>query len=221
MSGSLALASWMSPMFPVGSFAYSHGLEWAFEAGDLADEAALSDWLSTLLVSGAPRNDAILLAAAYRATAAGDRAELREIGELVLALATSRERLLETATQGQAFLIAIRKSWPCATLELIEPGEIAYPVAVAVAAAGHEIGLSATLEMFLLGFMSNLVSAAIKLGVTGQTGGQTILAALLPAIREVAKLAGQGTLDDLGSCCFRADLASLRHETQYSRLFRS
>jgi urease accessory protein len=220
----LPLAVWMSPMFPVGGFAYSHGLEWAHEAGDLPDADALLDWLSTLLASGAPRNDALVLAEAYRAAAAQDRDKLGHVAELALALATSRERLLETASQGQAFVRAIRNSWPCPALDLLAPGaqsEVAYPVAIGVAAAGHAMPLRASLEMFLVGFMSNLVSAAIKLGIIGQTGGQTIIAALLPPIRDLALFALSATLDDLGACCVRSDIASLRHETQYTRLFRS
>ena len=220
----LPLAVWMSPMFPVGAFAYSHGLEWAFEAGDLPDAAALLDWLDILLKRGAPRNDAILLAQAYRAAGADARDALAAIGELALALATSRERRLETTTQGRAFRLAIERSWPCAALDLIDrsaTGEIAYPVAVGIAAAGHALPLPPTLEMFLLAFVSNLVSAALRLGAIGQTDGQKVIAALLPAIRAGAQECQVATLDDLGASAFRADIASLRHETQYTRLFRS
>ena len=218
----LPLAVWMSPLFPVGGFAYSHGLEWAFEAGDLADAAALRDWLATLLARGGPRNDAILLAEVYRATIARDAPRLAETNDLALALANSRERLLETATQGNAFRRAVMKSWACPALDLLDPAaDVAYPVAVAVAAAGHGIDLPPTLRMFTLGVLSNLVSAALRLGAVGQTDGQTVLAALLPAIEATAGFAAASTLDDLGGACFRADLASLRHETQYTRLFRS
>ncbi|GAC1335624.1 MAG: urease accessory UreF family protein [Beijerinckiaceae bacterium] len=220
----LPLAVWLSPMFPVGAFAYSHGLEWAHEAGDIASADDLRDWLVTLLRQGAPRNDAILLAEAYRATLQRDAARLSEINELALALATSRERRLETATQGNAFLLAIRKSWPCAALDLLDrkaDEDVAYPVAIAVAAAGHGLALQATLDMFCVGFISNLVSAAIRLGIVGQTDGQSIIAALMTTIRDIAQMSGGATLDDLGASAFRSDLASLRHEVQYTRLFRS
>jgi urease accessory protein len=211
-------------MFPVGAFAYSHGLEWAVETGELPDADALLAWLTTLLAQGAPRNDAILLAEAFRAASGGDRQRLGEISELALALATSRERRLETATQGNAFLLQIGKSWPCATLGLLDRSQepdVAYPVAVGLAAAGHHLALGAVLEMFLLGFVSNLVSAAIRLSVVGQTDGQKIVAALLANIRDVAQGCEKAGLDGLGSSVFRADLAAIRHETQYSRLFRS
>ncbi len=157
MSGlELPLAIWFSPMFPVGGFAYSHGLEWAHEAGDITGADDLRDWLATLVERGALHNDAILLAEAYRAAMQSDAQRLAAANELALALATSRERRLETATQGNAFMLAIRKSWPCAGLDLVDPDndeDIAYPIAVAIAAAGHSFELDATLDMLCLGFV--------------------------------------------------------------------
>jgi urease accessory protein len=218
----LPLAIWFSPMFPVGAFAYSHGLEWAQEAGDIADADDLRDWLSRLLQRGTLHNDAILLAAAYRGAMERDADRLAEVNELALAMATSRERRLETATQGNAFLLAIKKSWPCASIDLLDASEdVAYPVAVALATAGHDLPLDATLDMFCLGFVSNLLSAAIRLGVIGQSVGQSVIAALIPIIGETAQTCASKSLDDLGGSAFRSDLASLKHETQYTRLFRS
>jgi urease accessory protein len=151
-----------------------------------------------------------------------DSRRVGEVNELALALATSRERRLETATQGNAFLLAIRKSWPCDTLELLDAGEdVAYPVAVALAAAGHDLPLDATLHMYCLGFVSNLVSAAIRLGIIGQSGGQGVIAALLRLVHETAQSCASKDVDDLGGSAFRCDIASLKHETQYTRLFRS
>jgi urease accessory protein len=225
MSGAhLPLMVWLSPSFPVGAFAYSHGLEWAHEAGDVTDAASLEAWLSDLLGHGAARNDAILFASAYRAAGAGDGATLAEIAELALALAGSEERRLETTTQGDAFAAAVARSWPCGAVDLLAEswsGPVAYPVAVAAAAAGHGIPLSEALEAFVLGFVANLVSAAVRLGAIGQTDGQRVIAALVPQVRELAGLARDLSLDDLGSCAFRSDLAALAHETQYTRLFRS
>jgi urease accessory protein len=220
----LSLAVWFSPMFPVGAFAYSHGLEWAHEAGDIAGAHDLRDWLTTLTERGALHNDAILLGAAYRAALQRDSRGLAEVNDLALAMATGRERRLETATQGNAFLLAIGKSWPCATLDLwgeASGEDVAYPIAIAIAAAGHDLPLDATLDMFCLGFVSNLVSAAIRLGTVGQTDGQRIIVALMPIIRETARDCPSKDLDDLGGSAFRSDLASLKHETQYTRLFRS
>jgi len=220
----LPLMVWLSPAFPVGGFAYSHGLEWAFETGDLTDAEGLADWLDALIGHGALRNDLILFAAAWRASGEEDAKALREVAELALALANSAERRLETVTQGNAFAAAIAASWPCASIEALRaawPGDVPYPVAVGVAASGHGLPLQPSLEALALAFIANLVSAAVRLGIVGQTDGQKVIARLAPALREAAVRAEAMTLDDLGGCVFRSDLASLQHETQYSRLFRS
>ena len=224
MAAHLPLMVWLSPSFPVGAFAYSHGLEWAFESGDLHDAETLRDWLDALVSHGSLRNDLILFACTARAIEANDEVALAEIAELALALANSAERRLETVTQGNAFVSALRAAWPCAAIERLKqvwPGDVAYPVAVATASAGHALPLPASLEAYGLAFVANLVSASVRLGIVGQTDGQKITAALVPALQAAAAAAGPATLDDLGGCTLRSDIASLRHETQYSRLFRS
>jgi urease accessory protein len=223
-SAHLPLLVWLSPAFPVGAFAYSHGLEWAHEAGDVSDATSLQAWISDLLRFGSARNDAVLFAVAYRAAAEPDAPALAEAAELALALANSAERRLETTTQGDAFVAAVSSSWPCNAIDLLKSTRrepVAYPVAVAVAAAGHGIPLLDALEAFVLGFTANLASAAVRLGVVGQSDGQRVIAALVARARELAAVAVDSTLDDLGGCAFRSDLAALRHETQYTRLFRS
>lgn len=215
---------WLSPAFPVGAFAYSHGLEWAHEAGDVTDASSLEGWLRDLLAYGAARNDAILFAESFRTAEANDVERLAGTAELALALANTAERRLETVTQGDAFAATAEKAWPCAALDRLRdawPGPVAYPVAVGVTAAGHGMALGESLQAFVLGFVQNLVSAAVRLGFIGQTDGQRVIAALLPAVQELAAFAETAGLDDLGGCAFRSDLASLRHETQYTRLFRS
>jgi len=174
-SGDLPLLLWLSPAFPVGSYAYSHGLEWAVEAGDIDDAATLTGWLDDLLHFGAARSDAVLFACAFRATLAKDWRGLDEISELAVALCGSHERRLEATAQGGAFLTAMRAAWTCRAFECwpqdaAEP--IAYCVAVAFAAAGHGLTLEASLPAFTLGFSANLVSAAIRLGAIGQTDGE-------------------------------------------------
>jgi urease accessory protein len=173
---------------------------------------------------GAPRSDAILFAAAFRAAAAADWSELMEINALAVALTASAERRLETTAQGTAFIAAARAAWDCEPLRRLDPapdGGVAYPVAVAAAASGHGLPLDMSLEAFVLAQAANLVSAALRLGPIGQTDGQKILAALLPHIRGLAREAQSANLAGLGGCAFRSDIAAMRHETQYSRLFRS
>jgi urease accessory protein len=220
----LPLLIWLSPAFPVGAFAYSHALEWAVEAGDIVDAPSLESWLVDLLEFGAPRSDAILFSAAFGAASAADWPALININELTVALAASAERRLETTAQGAAFVAAARAAWDCEPLRRLAQapdGRIAYPVAVAAVASRHGLPLGASLEAFALAQASNLVSAALRLGPIGQTDGQKILAALLPRIRVLAGEAQTARLGDLGGCAFRSDIAAMRHETQYSRLFRS
>ena len=166
----------------------------------------------------------MLFAHAHRAAAAGDDAALRAMAELAAALVPSKERFLETTAQGRAFLDATRAAWPCAALERLPTiwnGPLAYPIAVAVAAAGHGIALEPSLAAFLQAVTANLVSAGVRLIPLGQTDGQRALAALEPVIAATVARALQCPLDQIGSATFRADLASMRHETQYTRLFRS
>lgn len=217
----LALFAWLSPSYPVGAFAYSHGVEWAVEAGDVRDADTLAQWVEGLLRHGSARNDAILFMAAHRA---GDDEELRNVAELACALASSSERRLESLQQGAAFLAATRAAWPCEALEraaLRIGAHTAYAVCFGAAAAAHRLPLRPALDGYLSAFAANLISAAVRLSVIGQTAGQVIIANLAASVAAVAEEADTSTLDDLGGFAFRADLASLHHETQYSRLFRS
>ena len=155
----------------------------------------------------------------------GALGEACSVNDLALALAPSRERRLETDAQGTAFLDAVRPAWPSPLLDrfaaaLID-GEVAYPVAVGVAAAAHAVSLRPTLDAFTFGACANLVSAALRLSVIGQSEAQAVLAALCPALEGLAAWGVTATLDDCGTASWRADIASMRHETQYSRLFRS
>jgi urease accessory protein len=218
------LMTWLSPSFPVGAFSYSSGIEWAVEAGDITDAASLRDWLAAMLSEGSGFCDAVLLAQAHRAASAQDEAGLREIAELAAAFVPSRERQLETSTQGRAFVEIARSAWACDRLdEMVAAcgGLIVYPVAVGVVSAGHVVPLAPAMHAFLHAVVSNWISAGARLVPLGQTDSQRILASLEADVAATAKRALEASLDDLGSATFRADLASLRHETQYTRLFRS
>jgi urease accessory protein len=218
------LMTWLSPAFPIGAFSYSSGIEWAVEAGDIVDAASLRDWLAAMLADGSGFCDGVFLAQAHRAASANDVAGLREIAELAAAFVPSRERQLETSTQGRAFIEIARAAWSCDGLnELIAAADVApvYPVAVGIVSAAHKIPLAPALHAFLHAVVSNWISAGARLVPLGQTDSQRILAALEPVVVATAARALIASLDDLGSATFRADLASLRHETQYTRLFRS
>ncbi len=210
----LKLMAWLSPAFPVGAFAYSHGLEWAVDVGDVANEATLQAWLEDVLARGTGRTDTILLRHAHRVS--GDMTALTEIASLALATASGRERFNESLAQGQAFVLAAAP-WGQPPI----PERTPYPVAVGALAGAHAIPEDDTAAAYLQAFASNLISAAVRLVPLGQTAGLRVLAALEPVIVATATETRKATLDDLGGCAFRSDLAALRHETQYTRLFRS
>jgi urease accessory protein len=216
--------AWLSPAYPVGAFSYSGGLEWAVEAGDITDAATLARWLAVMIHDGSGFCDAVFLVHAHRATAARDDAALAAVAELSAAFTPSRERFLETTAQGRAFFETTRAAWGCAALDRLAAtwdGPLTYPIAVAVASAGHDIELEPALAAFLQAVASNLVSAGLRLVPLGQTDGQRVLAGLEPIIAACAQRALACPIEDVGGAAFRADIASMRHETQYTRLFRS
>jgi urease accessory protein len=203
------LAAWFSPAYPVGAYSYSHGLEWAVEAGWVRDGDGLRAWVADLLELGAGRSDAILLA---RAMEADDPAPL---AELAAALAPSAERRLETSAQGAAFARTTAAAWGVAVPAM------PYPVAVGQAARLMVLPARETVTLFVQAFAANLVSAGVRLVPLGQTEGQRITAGLLPLAAGVAEAALDAPLEAVGGCAVAADLAAMLHETQYSRLYRS
>jgi urease accessory protein len=218
------LMTWLSPSFPVGAFSYSSGIEWAVEAGDISDPSSLKAWLDSILRVGSGFCDGVFLAQTHRAASSGDEAALGEIAELASALVPSRERGLETSMQGRAFVDIARAAWNVAPLDRLVAccgGIIVYPVAVGIVSAAHRIPLQPTIHAFLHAVTCNWISAAARLVPLGQTDSQRVLAQLEQAVTETARRALKASLEELGSATFRADLASMRHEAQYTRLFRS
>lgn len=222
------LMAWLSPAYPVGAFSHSNGLEWAVETQMVRDRATLIDWLQDVLHYGAGWNDAVLFVHAYRAAVESDVQRLRNVALLAAAANPGRERRLETTAQGAAFRRISRDAWNAQSLALldgIEDSDLAYPVIVATLAAGHGVALLPALSAYLHAVAANVVSAAQRLVPLGQTDGQRAIAALMADVEAVAARAV--ALDDgdpflaLGGCTLMADLASIEHETQYTRLFRT
>jgi urease accessory protein len=218
------LMTWLSPAFPVGAFSYSSGIEWAVEAGDIVDLASLQDWLTAMLSEGPGFCDGVFLAHAHRTAISDDQSGLGDIAELAAAFVPSRERQLETSAQGRAFIDIARSAWNSDGLDRMISacgGTIVYPVAVGIVSAAHAITLGPTMHAFFHALVSNWISAGARLVPLGQTDSQRALAALEPVVATTAARALAASLEDLGSATFRADLAGMRHETQYTRLFRS
>ncbi|MCJ8509905.1 urease accessory protein UreF [Rhizobium lemnae] len=213
----MRLMAWLSPAFPVGGFAYSSGLERAVHDRLVTDAAGLEAWLSTSLRHGMLWNDAVFVSLAARCYEASD--PLSELAELALALAGSAERHMETLSLGKAFLMAAT-AWPSPVFERL-PVECPYPVSVGAVAGAHGISAEQAIAAFLHAGLSQGVSAGIRLGVAGQQDGLRILSALEATAGKVAERAVVAELNDLGSATVQADIASIRHEAQVSRLFRS
>jgi urease accessory protein len=207
----LTLTQWFSPAYPVGGFAYSHGLEQAVAEAQITDATSAEAWIGDVLAHSGPRSDVTLLGAAH----AADDAMLDEIDALARALAPSKERLLETVQQGGSFGQVTQAIWGG------DLPDLCYPVAVGRAARLQCLPLELVATLYLHAFAANLISAAIRIVPLGQTEGQAALARLSALCPELARDALHDTLDDIGSCAFLADIASMRHETLYSRIFRS
>ncbi|RDJ10353.1 urease accessory protein UreF [Rhizobium grahamii] len=213
----LRLIAWLSPAFPVGSFAYSGGLERAVHDGLVTDAHSLAAWASNLIERGPVWNDAVLLAECHRCHGQPER--LGELAELAEALAGSRERHQETMLLGDAFLSAA-SAWPHEVFDRL-PRHVAYPVAIGAVAGAHGVALEKAIAAFLHAYLSQAVSSGIRLGVAGQRDGVAILSRSEGDIASIAKRAAASTVSDLGSATIQADIMSLRHETQSTRLFRS
>ena len=218
------LLAWSSPGYPTGAFSYSHGLEWAVETGDVKNLQGLLDYVTAVLSRGGAWVDAVLFAHAWHAATP---ATLDSLTQLAAAFRGSSETALESRQQGGAFLDVTRKAWPHPTLEAFATRQaqtatpVAHCIAVAVACAAHEIPLEPALNAYIHAVAANLVSAGARLIPLGQTQAQIAIAQLAPVITDIAERAQTTRLDDLGTAAPAIELCSLRHETQYTRLFRS
>jgi urease accessory protein len=219
------LLAWLSPAYPIGAFSYSHGVETAVEEGFIKDRVSLVTWLQTVLSDGTGRVDGALFAAAWRAADAKDWTLFDAIAERAAAWRGTSEMALESRQQGGSFLSITKNAWKHPDLDAAHErlaGEIALPVAVALAAAVHGIALEMALSGYLHAFTANLISAAVRTVPLGQTDGQLALAGLEAYVNQAARAAiAVESLDEVGTATPLLDWCSLKHETQYTRLFRS
>jgi urease accessory protein len=223
----LRLQSWLSPMFPVGSYSYSHGLEFAVETGHVHDRKSLVDWLEADLRYGSGWNEAIFFSEAWRCATEDNRAQLLEVAELAAASRGTAEFALESSQQGTACLITLSQVWSDPLLDWLSETlrerqvQPAMAVVLGVRLARQQLPLWLSLPAFLQSYIANLVTAGVRLIPVGQTDGQLAVAALEQTALLAAEQAEKATIEDLGSAGFMVDLASMAHETQYTRLFRS
>lgn len=217
------IMTWLSSAYPVGGFSYSHGIEYAVEVGLVRDRVTLIDWVASILRDGSGRVDGALFAAAWRAAKSNDATALDEIADLAVAWRGTAELALESSAQGTAFVAVTTRAWPDTTLMATaarRDGKLAFPVAAAIAMA-QQVPLADALSAYLAAFAANLVGAGVRLVPLGQTDGQLSIAALEPIVAQAAATAMQADLDELGTATPMLDWCSMRHETQYTRLFRS
>jgi urease accessory protein len=206
----LLLLNWMSPAFPIGAFAYSHGLEWAIDDGQVTSAQDVEDWIRDVITHGSGWNDAVLFANVWNHDA-------DELNELALALCSSQERYLETTQLGAAFRIAA----DVFVQQEYDDSVVAYPIAAALACRKMDVDRTHALLAFLQGFSNALISVAVRLVPIGQTAGLHVMRNLMPVISEIAQRAATASLDDLGSNTLLSDIAAMKHETQTSRIFRT
>ena len=223
----LRLQAWLSPAFPTGSYSYSHGLEWAVEAGSVYDRASLVDWLSADLRYGSGRNEAILFRDAWTCAVLDDRSGLLEIAELAAAFRSTSEFALESAQQASACRSTLSQVWPDLLLDEIAQAladrciPLSLAVVLGIRCAKQDIAMVLALPAFLQSYVAILVTAGVRLVPLGQTDGQAAIAALEDTVLATSADVATASIHDLGSAAFMVDLASMAHETQYTRLFRS
>lgn len=208
----LILTQWLSPAYPTGAFAWSHGLEAAIQNGWVRDVSTLENWLADLLTDGSGRSDALFIALA--ACCSSDKA-LRALDQTARAFSAASERLIESERQGVAFARVTRTVWG------LDLSDWLLPVALGRAAHLMALPVPEVTALYLQNFASNLIAAAQRLMPLGQTDGQGVLARLTPLCARVAAEADTADKDDLYSNCFLSDIAAMQHETQQSRLFQS
>jgi urease accessory protein len=206
----LLLLNWMSPAFPIGSFAYSHGLETAIVENEITTQNDVESWIADLITHGSGWNDSVLFAQVWNG-------ESKALNELALSMASSSERYLETTQLGRSFAIAASVF----TNVKFADGDLAYPIAVGLACKTMGVDQHSALLAFLQGFAAAQVSVAVRLVPLGQTAGLHVLKNLMPIISKAAKRAATATLDDLGSCTLLADIAAMKHEHLQPRVFRT
>ena len=205
----VTVMQWLSPAFPIGGFAYSHGLEWAINKGYVSNREELQKWISDLLEYGSLKNDAILIKLVLQGS------DPKEINELAMALCPASERLSETQIQGGAFCKIMREVWS------LEIDDLTLPIALALAAKNESIDQNLVVPAYLHSFCSNLISVAMRLIPIGQTDGQKTLRELSPLISDSVRAVAKSDKDDLGSACFLSDVSAMQHEYLQPRVFKT
>jgi urease accessory protein len=217
----LPLLRLVSPALPVGGFSYSRGLEYAVGAGWVTDEASALSWIAGVLEHGVGRLDVPGLARLHAAWSAGDGCAVARYSALLYASRESRELQLEEQQMGRALARLLRDLGIVEARALVDDERVCFASAFALAASRWGVAADDAMHGYLYNAAESQVSAAIRLVPLGQTAGQRMLSRLIPLIARVVASARELDDDELGGQTPGLASASARHETQYTRLFRS
>ncbi|MET0052383.1 MAG: urease accessory protein UreF [Candidatus Thiodiazotropha sp.] len=221
MNTDLRLMHLVSPSLPVGAFTYSQGLEWAVECGWVRDRESLRDWIADLLTTGISRLDVPVLARLYQASQADDHAALALWSDTLLAYRETRELRDEERNRGRA-LANLLPHLGVPVSEALMPVLRGCQLAGFAHAAAHwSIPLQQAARGYVWGWLENMVLAGVKIIPLGQTAGQATLAELIETIPAAVETGLALDDDAIGGSCLAQALASSRHETQYTRIYRS
>jgi len=211
-----------SPTLPVGGFSYSEGLEAAVDAGIVRDETSAGDWLLNQLELVQARAELPVAAAAHAATLAMDGARLAELNAWTLQTRETSESLQQAQQMGRSLLVWMQGLIPDAAvlplLQQLKPAPT-WPVVMGAAAASRGAALEPALQAIAFGWAENLMQAAVRSVPLGQTAGQRLLARLVHAIPQAVETA-RAAPEPMAFAPLLG-IHGARHETQYSRLFRS
>lgn len=213
-----------SPALPVGAYSYSQALEWAVESGTVHDAATAENWIADVLAVSIVRCEAPVWVRLHAACAANDSHAFARWNEFFLAARETAELRAETVQMGRSLVALLARAGelpeaPRALLATLD--EPVFPAAFACAASAWRIAPRAGLTAYLFSWAENQAIAAVKLVPLGQSAAQDILARVIAALPGALDQAFALEDEAIGSLAFGLAIASCRHETQYSRLFRS
>ena len=213
----LKLLTWNNQAFPIGSYSFSSGLEYAVESNLITTGYELQSWLKNLLNFGSIQTDAILLVEAWKLMKKKKNRNLIELNNFAISLNQSYEKYIENYEQGKSFIKITSDAWN----HKFQSKNLTFPLAYASSAYQENIKLEDTLISYLHANLCNLLSAGIKLIPLGQTEGQRIQIKLNLYIEEEYKIILKKDMNDIGNCGWVNDIVSMQHENQFTRIFRT
>jgi urease accessory protein len=217
----LSLLQLTSSALPVGAYSYSEGLEMLVENGIITSPESLQNWLESELKYGAIRMEAAVMVRAYEAVKTEDLQLLSYWNQWLSAARETQELRSASWQMGRSLIQLLEKLHPqIKSITSTVGNPCNYAIAFGIALAHHQINIQAGLLGYLHSWVSNLITAGVKLIPLGQTAGQQLILSLQPLLNHATQITAM-TDDDLSCCSWGLSLASMQHETQYTRLFRS